>query len=207
MTNDYPDSTEAALDRADALEERGKRVEALELLQRLQSLEDPVVLTRIGALQFHLERWGEAEATLLKALKADPNLWVAHFYLGLVYRAQGRLEAAEASLQHALKQNESSSTLNVLGVVQLELGLKELAQESFRRALVADPRDAEVLYNLATTLDVNSRNEAVALFERAIEVDPEYSLAHRELGWLHRRAHEFPEAEYHLRRAIELNPQ
>lgn len=197
MTNDYPDSTEAALDRADALEEGGKRVEALELLQRLQSLDDPVVLTRIGALQFDLARWGEAEATLLRALKADPNLWVAHFYLGLVYRAQGRLEAAEATLQHAVEQSESSITLNVLGVVQLELGLKELAQESFRRALVADPRDAEVLYNLATTLDVNSRNEAVALFESAIEVDPKYSLAHRELGWLHRRAQEFPEAAYH----------
>ncbi len=205
MTNDYPDGAEAALDRADALEEQGKRLEALELLQRLPSLEDPVVLTRIGALQYDLERWGEAEATLLHALNVDPNLWPTHFYLGLTYHAQGRLEAAEGALQHALKNNESSATLNVLGVVQLELGMKELAQESFRRALVVDSHDEEALYNLATTLDGNSRNEALALFERAIEIDPNYSLAHRELGWLFRRTGEFAEAEYHLRRAIELS--
>lgn len=206
MTNDDSDSIEAALDRADVLEEQGKREEALELLQRLQPTNDAIVLTRIGALQSDLERWDEAEATLLQAVKVDPDLWVAHFYLALVYRAQGRLEAAEATLQDAVRINESSITLNILGVVQLELGLRQLAQESLRRAVVENPLDEEALYNLATTLDSNSRDEAVALFEKAIEIDPNYSLAHRELGWSLRQARQFPEAEYHLRRSIELSP-
>jgi tetratricopeptide (TPR) repeat protein len=190
----------------DALEEQGKRLEALALLQQLESLGDPVILMRIGALQYELERWDESEATLLKAIKADPNIWVTHFYIGLVYRGQGRLEMAEAAFLQALKNEESSGTLNLLGLVQLGLGHKELAQKSFRRALVVDSHDEEVMYNLATTLDSDARPEAIALFESALEIDPQYSLAHRELGWLHRRGGEFLEAEYHIRRALELDP-
>ena len=205
LTNEL-DPTEAALVQADALEEQGKFLEALDLLQRLESLGDPVILTRIGALRYELERWDESEASLLEALKADANLWLAHFYLGLVYRAQGRFEMAEAALLQALRNEESSGTLNVLGVVQLDLGQKQQAQESFRRALAANPDDEEAIYNLATTLDTDARAEAIDLFERAIEINPQYSLAHRELGWLFRKAGKFLKAEYHLRRALELSP-
>lgn len=205
MTHDS-DPIEAALDQADALEERGERLEALALLQQLESLGDPIILTRIGALQYELERWDEAEATLLAAVKTDPNIWVTHFYIGLVYRDQGRLEMAEAAFLQALKNEESSGTLNLLGLVQLGLGYKELAQKSFRRALAVDSHDEEVMYNLATTLDSDARPEAIALFESALEIDPQYSLAHRELGWLHRRGGEFLKAEYHIRRALELDP-
>jgi hypothetical protein len=70
MTHDL-DPTQAALDQADALEEQGKHQEALALLLQFESLGNPIILTRIGALQYELERWDESEATLLKAIKAD----------------------------------------------------------------------------------------------------------------------------------------
>jgi Tfp pilus assembly protein PilF len=48
----------------------------------------------------------------------------------------------------------------------------------------------------------------VELFERAVALDPEYAMAHRELGWaLSREKEKDAEAEYHLRRAVELNDE
>jgi tetratricopeptide (TPR) repeat protein len=62
-------------------------------------------------------------------------------------------------------------------------------------------------------------SEAQALFRRALELDPDYAAAHRELGWLlhdrkdrrgrHRqggRRGTAAETEGHLRKAIELEP-
>lgn len=207
MIPDDGDAIEAVLARADELEEQGERLQALELLQTVESSNDPAVVARIGLLLYELERWSEAEAALLESLKTDPQLWPAQFYLGLVYRAEGRPEEAEAALRRAIKIDESSTNWTVLGVIQLDLGLKQAAQESFRMALALDPDYEEALYNLATSLPLESQEEAFALFERAIDIDPQYALAHRELGWLFRRTQQLQAAEYHLRRAIELDPR
>jgi Flp pilus assembly protein TadD len=51
-------------------------------------------------------------------------------------------------------------------------------------------------------------SRAIDLFEKAIEVDPEYTSAHRELGWaLSRLEGKDVEAEYQVRRAVELNDE
>jgi tetratricopeptide (TPR) repeat protein len=206
VIRDDGDAMEALLARADELEEQGERLQALELLQTVESSKDPAVLARIGILLYELERWREAEAAFLATLNADAELWAAEYYLGLSYRAEGRLEEAQEALQRAVKLDESAGTLTILGVIQIDLGLKQAAQESFRKALTLDPDYEEAMYNLATSLPLESQEEAFALFERAIEIDPQYALAHRELGWLFRRTQQLPAAEYHLRRAIELNP-
>jgi len=44
------------------------------------------------------------------------------------------------------------------------------------------------------------------LFRTALELDPVYALAHRELGWLLHRRGDSPQAGMHLRKAIELEP-
>jgi tetratricopeptide (TPR) repeat protein len=48
-------------------------------------------------------------------------------------------------------------------------------------------------------------SESNELFREAVEIDPEYAIAHRELGWALRRLDQYPEAERHIRRAIELD--
>jgi len=204
--NEEPQDIDELLERADSLEERGSPAEAMRLLRRaLEIARDAVILTRIGSLATDLEQWREAETALLEAIDLEPDFAPAHFYLALLYREQGRLEAALARMKSACRLEESASNLTVLGVVQLELGFTAEAQESFRRALKIDAEYEEALYNLATTLTGNLDGGAIELFTKAIEIDSSYALAHRELGWLLRRKNEYCEAEYHLRRAIELD--
>jgi Tfp pilus assembly protein PilF len=50
------------------------------------------------------------------------------------------------------------------------------------------------------------RDNAIELFQRALERDPNFQLAHRELGWAFRGHDELEKAEYYIRRAIELDP-
>jgi tetratricopeptide (TPR) repeat protein len=198
---------DARMKIASIMEEQGSLAEALEVLEAIGDSQDPILLTRIGRLLQKMGRLPEAETQLLSALKVEPSLWLARFFLGQVYQEQDRLEEAQRELLIASKFDESTASLNVLGDIQLDLGLKELARESFRKALALDPNDEEVTYNLGTTLRDESRDEAITLFERALEINPNYAPAHRELGWLLRRLEKFPEAQYHLRRALELNPK
>jgi len=196
---------DANFKRAELLEEQGNLSDALKVFLSIDDNRDQLILTRIGRLLYKLEQWSDAESKLLAATRVDPDFWLARFYLGLVYRAQGELEKAEAELFSASKFDDSASTLNVLGVVQLELGLTKVAQESFRKAIKLDADSEESMYNLATTLGTDASSEAIELFERAIELDPHYGVAHREFGWYLRQLQRFPEAEYHLRRSIELD--
>jgi tetratricopeptide (TPR) repeat protein len=199
------ENREASFQKADLLEEQGLLLEALQVLLSIDDETDALTLTRVGRLLQDLGRLSEAESKLRVAIQVDSEFWRARFYLGLLYREQGELERAEAELFIASQLDDSASSLNCLGVVQLELGLKTAAQESFRKAIKLDPTGEEAMYNLATTLVDDESSTAADLFERAIALDPNYGAAHRELGWYLRRKGKLPEALYHIQRSIELN--
>jgi tetratricopeptide (TPR) repeat protein len=50
------------------------------------------------------------------------------------------------------------------------------------------------------------RDEIIVLCRLALKRDPDFQLAHRELGWAFCGQDEIEKAEYHIQRAIELDP-
>lgn len=194
------------LEKAELLESQGSLLEAMQvLLCALKLREDSSILLSLGSLAIDLERWTEAEEFLLSALKLDSNAPEVFAYLGLLYRAQGRLEAALKSFSTAARKEPSAAIFTLLGAAQGELDLTSEAKDSYRKAISIDPAHEEAYYNLATLLRDDAKDEAITLLERAIDINPNNAAAHRELGLLLRRSDQFPEAEYHLRRAIELD--
>lgn len=192
------------LAKAECLKEQGSLSEAMQLFQcALKLRDDPIVLTRIGSLAIDLKRWDEAEDALLSAIRLGSD--EAYPYLGIVYRAQGRLQDALECLKKATRDEASEVTFTLLGVIQAELDLTNEARESFRRAISLNSGHEEAYYNLAVSLRNDQKEGAIALLQKAIDINSTHALAHRELGWLFRRTNQFPEAEYHLRRAIELD--
>jgi protein O-GlcNAc transferase len=195
------------VEEAETLEGKGARLEAIAVLrQALRLREDPVVLTRIGSIALDLQLWTDAEIALRQATKLEPHVTEPYFYLGLLYRAQDRLEEALDCLENVTGNAPSAENLTVLGVIQGDLDLLNESRASFRKAITFDPKFEEAYYNLATSLRHDNEDESRALLEKAIEIDPGYAMAHRELGLLLRMADQIVEAEYHLRRAIELDP-
>jgi len=85
---------------------------------------------------------------------------------------------------------------------------KELeAEEACRKAIRLDPRYEEAYFNLGVVLKFDRPSETQALFRKAIELDQDFAPAHRELGFVLIGRGPNPEAESHLRKAVELAPR
>ncbi len=95
------------------------------------------------------------------------------------------------------------------GLIYASLGDHRFAEESFRRALQLDPRDADSMQNYGWYLcQLQRYDEAQQQFARALAA-PQYTDAARTLltqGICHARQKQLPAAETSLRRAIALEP-
>lgn len=202
-------TTQELTDRAEALEDSGRLEEALGFWRAaILREDDPIVLSQFGSLATKLQQWSEAEQALTLAIKLAPELPYAYSLLGALYFDRDMLNEALSYFQKSLEIEKRAPTFTQLGVVQLELGLTEDARVSFNEALKIDPNYEEAYYNLGLTHREEQSLTAIELFEKAIELDPAYAMAHRELGWaLSLLEDKDPDAEYHLRRAIELNDE
>jgi tetratricopeptide (TPR) repeat protein len=194
-------------DEAVRLDEEGQQESALRIWRQLAETHP----TRSVFLQLALaaERLGlpeEAESSFKKALELDGRLAIALIELGILAINRRDYEAAESYLKRAREIEEDPGGLSVLGVALRNLGKDLEAEESCRRAIRIDPKYEEAYYNLGVLLRYDRPSEAQALFRTAIELDPVYACAYRELGFVLSRRGADPEAESHLRRAIELTP-
>lgn len=199
-------TTEELIDKADRLEESGDLTEALHYWRLAVDREsDPVALCRLGNVAMELGDVEEAERAFVSAIELAPTLPNAHNMLGLLYHERGDLEGALASFLRSAEIEESIHTLTFLGTVQLQLGMTNAARENLIKAVTLDPGYEEAHYNLSLTYSTEAPSEAVNSFRTAIRLDPQYAMAHRELGWTLRRLCQHAEAETHLRKAIELD--
>src|SRR5712692_709908 len=88
----------------------------------------------------------EAEATFRRSVDAEPDLWEAHFGLGLVARHRGDTATAETALRRVLEiWPEQPDALHELGVALLLANQTDEAVRSLALAASLRPRDAGYL--------------------------------------------------------------
>jgi len=191
---------------AKAMEERGEYLEALKLWRALVSgLNDATILCQQARVARELGLDAEAEQTFRAAIRADSSLpWG---YVGLANLLRHRGDALEAVklLVKASTLERSASISTLLGAALVDLGRIDEAKDAFQSALRIEPTYEEAYFNLAMLENSTNAQAAEALYLKAIELDPDYALAHRELGTLLNKADPSAQAEYHLRRALELD--
>jgi hypothetical protein len=109
-----------------------------------------------------------------------PNRVESLIGLGVVSRAQGRLEEAVARFQQALALGpDHPETRNNLGVALVDLGRPEEAIRHYERVLTLQPNRAEIHTNLAIALQRRGRYaEAFASYGRSLALKPDYAQAH-----------------------------
>ena len=134
----------------------------------------------------------------------------ARLELAGLYFARGQTETALSELNEALTAKpDMPEAFSLRGLIYASLGETAKADESFRRALVFSPRDADVMHNYGWFLCQEKRyDQADAQFERAV-AQPQYRDATRTLlaqGVCQARAGRWPEAERSLLRSYELDP-
>ncbi len=130
--------------------------------------------------------------------------------LAAAYFGRGQMTTALDQIKLAIGADPTiSEAFNLRGLIYANLGDDRLAEESFRRALQLNPRDADAMQNFGYFLCQKKRYpEATALFDQALAV-PRYADAPRTLltkGVCLAFAGQLAESEASLVRSYEMDP-
>ena len=130
--------------------------------------------------------------------------------LATAYFGRGQLNTALDEVKLSIAADPKvAAAFNLRGLIYASMGDEALAEESFRRALQIDGRDADTLQNFGWYLCQKQRfPEADALFTQALTV-PQYRDSPRTLmtkGVCQARAGQWLQAEGTLSRSYELDP-
>jgi type IV pilus assembly protein PilF len=130
--------------------------------------------------------------------------------LATAYFGRGQMTTALDQVKLAIIANPNlSEAYNLRGLIYANLGDEQLAEESFRRALQLNPRDADVMQNYGYYLCQKKRYpEANVLFEQATAEpknrDPSRTLLTQ--GVCQAQGGQWTQAEATLLRSYQLNP-
>ena len=158
----------------------------------------------------------EAER-LVKALPF-PGLTEAYEYernefsLALEFYDRGYFEQAQNFFQRALKDDpQSAEALYGLGSAYLQLQKPTEARPCFERVLQLHTTYPGTLPNAWNNLGILSAREgkldaAIQQFKRALQIDPQHSIALQNLGSAYRQKKDWVAAKQALERSLALNP-
>lgn len=148
-------------------------------------------------------------STAVDQTDADRRAMV-RFELASAYYTKGQLDTALDEVKRALTSSPNyGPAYNLRGLIYASLGDDGLAEDSFRRALQINARDADAHHNYGWYLCQRQRfPDAVAQFNEAL-AQPQYRDVARTLaarGVCQARAGQWTEAESSLMRSYELDP-
>jgi tetratricopeptide (TPR) repeat protein len=132
--------------------------------------------------------------------------------LGFVFFERGYFEQAELYFQQALKDDpESAEALYGLGSAYLQQQKTSDARECFQRVLQLHAGYPGTLPNAWNNLGILAAREgntdlAIQHFQRALQIDPDHSVALQNLGNAYRQKKDWPQAKRVLEKALALNP-
>jgi tetratricopeptide (TPR) repeat protein len=150
-----------------------------------------------------LKEYGRAQ----KLLEQDGDLIAG--YLD-VSQAKAAVEAFEMEDESTLVSylddpHFGAEAWAALGLVRIRRGNWQEAREAFDSALQRDPGHYRVMTNLANmTLEAGQTDEAIRMYEEVLKLNPEYALAHHNLGAAYRKKGQIDKLVYHIKRGQRL---
>ncbi len=183
-----------------------------EALFREALLYDPSWLpARIGLAKAMSEGFeGQAREALRQIINEYPENVEALLRLARIELELQNLEEARGLLDRALA-NIDDQGLPPLEIYALHAGANLLENKSMKvwtdRALRYNPEYGDIHAIPAHFYIITYRyREAVDLYQKAVELDPELATAHRDLGINQLRVNNVFAARYHLQKAYDLDP-
>jgi adenylate cyclase len=165
----------------------GRAAEGLDFIKKAMRL-DPQsdYLYRLGEAQFHLERYGKAAATMLRATKLNPDDEWNYFLLAAAYGHLGREQEAQSAIArfnsayHDPTDKQRPLRLNDLDTwIFKEAANRERLQEGLRKA--------GVLAGTAANLADSKYKDLVTVSEGTFDVDGAIEIDAAEAKTLHDR--------------------
>jgi tetratricopeptide (TPR) repeat protein len=133
--------------------------------------------------------------------------------MGSLYRDQGEDGKAIASLERAIEKDPANlAALVNLGSLYNAVGDKAKAEQYFQAAATAGAsqgkKGAAIFFNIgALAVNEGKMQAAADAFERALDLNPNYSAAHLELGYTYKDLGQDDKAIEHFGTYLKLNPK
>jgi superkiller protein 3 len=134
-------------------------------------------LQRRAALRLAQGQYRQAIGILKRVLELDPSLHEARRDLAMAYCENDQIEQASDHLVELLRLNPSdvSSLIVMANLYVAKKSDIETGELFFLKALKIEPTNVHALSGLAETRRHQKRlDEAISLFERAIQIEPRY---------------------------------
>ena len=155
----------------------------------------------------NLERYAEARPHVEKALAAYPYHSFSHRLASIMAFHLKEFTRADEHIQRALELAPNDpQNWHHLASMRYQHGALDIAAKHARRALELQP-DNPHLINLLALCERGDKASQLASYHRALELDPENSAVHNNLGVYYLNvAEDYPRAEACFREALRLDP-
>jgi choline-sulfatase len=154
---------------------------------------------------FRANDFATGQALLGKVRERDPQMYLIPFMLGEAAIRQQKWDQAEAEMRKCLDLNPNfDQAMTGLATALLKQGNQGEAKKYLQDALKQNSQNYRAWYEMGIADVRTNKQLAVADFERAIAIQPNFPFARRELGMLHFEQKDYVEAATHLAKAAEL---
>jgi tetratricopeptide (TPR) repeat protein len=159
--------------------------------------------------------WRNSETLFTRMIDVTPNNYMAHYDLGNFYSRAGNTNAAVTNYEAALAEEPNyADAHNNLGGILLDAKQYDDALHHYRAAVRTNP-DFLRYFNLANALadaasarhDATGFAEAVATYRQALQLNPDSSQAHHNLGLTWQAQGSNTEAIAEFSEAARLDPK
>ena len=179
--------TEATLALAESLKDQGRMTEAIARYREFVAT-DPEHFDgqrKLGAALLESGALNDALPPLERAVALQPKSAAAHYSLGFGLMQLRTFDRAEREFRQALALDPDYATAqSALGLALWASGAHDEADPQYLREGVRRwPTSAEAHYNLGAVLDQSRQDEeAMAVYSKAVAIDPSYVDAQFALG-------------------------
>lgn len=159
-----------------------------------------------GSVYFKKGDLQQSGKHLNHALAANPRLWQAHMFLGLIHEREKNFDSAIAHHREAIAINPGLAALhNNLGVTYYLKGDYLSSIDAFLTAIETDPSsNSKVFNNLGLALArIGRYDEALSAFKKG----KGEAAAYNNIGYIHLAEGKYGQATEALEKAIRINPQ
>jgi tetratricopeptide (TPR) repeat protein len=164
----------------------------------------------LGNLSLRQEDAEGAAAEYQKELALSPDSDTVLYNLGQALIKSGKYDEAITALDKASSINpQKPEPLMALASAYAQKGDKAKSDEMYQKVAAIDPRNAAILfYNVGVKAwNENRGKDATQAYQKAVEIDPNYAQAHRELGRALMAQQDFKGALAHFQEYLKLEPK
>ncbi len=179
-------------------------------------------LARLNLGYVYLEKgfFNEAQIEIEKSLTPESpeflgadTFYLANLNLGKIYTETGQYQKAQDSLQKAISATRESrinpfAAYDKLGILQAKLKRFDLAEESFKTALLKNENFVPTRYNLGVLYFENGQLEkAEKEFHAILRADPDFAHAAFSLGLIYLNQQKGSEAKFMFEETLRIDPK